>query len=45
MQTKQVFTTVMGLIVVLIASIGILNLMMMAVFERTREMGVLPRWG
>jgi ABC-type lipoprotein release transport system permease subunit len=45
MQTKQVFTTVMGLIVVLIASIGILNLMMMAVFERTREMGVLAALG
>lgn len=45
MQTKQVFTTVMGLVVVLIASIGILNLMMMAVFERTREMGVLAALG
>jgi len=45
MQTKQVFTSVMGLIVVLIASIGILNLMMMAVFERTREMGVLAALG
>lgn len=45
MDTKQVFTTVMGLIVVLIASIGILNLMMMAVFERTREMGVLAALG
>jgi ABC-type lipoprotein release transport system permease subunit len=45
MDTKQVFTSVMGLIVVLIASIGILNLMMMAVFERTREMGVLAALG
>jgi ABC-type lipoprotein release transport system permease subunit len=45
METKQVFTSVMGLIVVLIASIGILNLMMMAVFERTREMGVLAALG
>ncbi len=45
MQTKQVFTSVMGLVVVLIASIGILNLMMMAVFERTREMGVLAALG
>lgn len=45
MQTKQVFTSVIGVIVVLIASIGILNLMMMAVFERTREMGVLAALG
>lgn len=43
--TKQVFTSVMGLVVILIASIGILNLMMMAVFERTREMGVLAALG
>ncbi len=45
MDTKQVFTSIMGLVVVLIASIGILNLMMMAVFERTREMGVLAAMG
>jgi ABC-type lipoprotein release transport system permease subunit len=45
MDMKQVFTSVMGLIVVLIASIGVLNLMMMAVFERTREMGVLAALG
>lgn len=45
METKRVFTSVMGLVVVLIASIGILNLMMMAVFERTREMGVLAALG
>jgi ABC-type lipoprotein release transport system permease subunit len=45
MDTKQVFTSVMGLIIILIASIGILNLMMMAAFERTREMGVLAALG
>jgi ABC-type lipoprotein release transport system permease subunit len=45
MDTKQVFTSIMGLIVILIASIGILNLMMMATFERTREMGVLAAMG
>jgi ABC-type lipoprotein release transport system permease subunit len=45
MDTKKVFTSVMGLVVILIASIGILNLMMMAAFERTREMGVLAALG
>jgi ABC-type antimicrobial peptide transport system permease subunit len=33
------------MLVVLIASIGILNLMLMAVYERTREMGVLAALG
>jgi ABC-type lipoprotein release transport system permease subunit len=42
---KSVFVTIFGLIVLLIASIGILNLMLMAVFERTREMGVLQALG
>ncbi len=45
MDTKKIFTTVIGLIIIFIASIGILNLMMMAVFERTREMGVLAALG
>lgn len=42
---KSVFVNIFGLIVLLIASIGILNLMLMAVFERTREMGVLQAMG
>jgi ABC-type lipoprotein release transport system permease subunit len=42
---KSTFTTIFGFIVLLIASIGILNLMLMAVFERTREMGVLEALG
>jgi ABC-type lipoprotein release transport system permease subunit len=42
---KSVFVSIFGLIVLLIASIGILNLMLMAVFERTREMGVLQALG
>ncbi len=45
LEVKSQFTTVFGLIVVMIASIGVLNLMLMAVFERTREMGVLAALG
>jgi len=45
MDTKQVFVGFFGIVVLLIASIGILNLLLMAVFERTREMGVLAALG
>ena len=34
-----------GLIILLIAGVGILNLMLMAVFERTREIGILGAMG
>jgi ABC-type lipoprotein release transport system permease subunit len=43
--TKQIFVNIFGFIILFIASIGILNLMLMAVFERTREMGVLAALG
>jgi ABC-type lipoprotein release transport system permease subunit len=45
MDTKASVTTAFSFIVLLIASIGVLNLMLMAVFERTREMGVLAALG
>ncbi|HEU5090365.1 MAG TPA: FtsX-like permease family protein, partial [Roseiflexaceae bacterium] len=45
MQTKLATSTFIGIVVLIIAGIGILNLMLMAAFERTREMGVLAALG
>jgi ABC-type lipoprotein release transport system permease subunit len=45
MDTKAAVSSFFAFIVILIAAIGILNLMLMAVFERTREMGILAAVG
>ncbi|MDZ4721968.1 MAG: FtsX-like permease family protein [Roseiflexaceae bacterium] len=45
LDTKFAFSSFFGVVILLIASIGILNLMLMSVFERTREMGVLAALG
>jgi ABC-type lipoprotein release transport system permease subunit len=45
MQTKVAFSSFVGIVILIIAGIGILNLMLMAAFERTREMGVLAALG
>jgi ABC-type lipoprotein release transport system permease subunit len=45
LDSKLAFTSFIGIVVLIIAGIGILNLMLMAVFERTREMGVLAALG
>lgn len=45
MEMEDQIMNVFGLVILLIAGVGILNLMLMAVFERTREIGLLAAMG
>jgi len=45
MEMEDQIMSVFGLVILLIAGVGILNLMLMAVFERTREIGLLAAMG
>jgi ABC-type lipoprotein release transport system permease subunit len=45
MQMKNVVMSIFGVVMLGIAAIGILNLLLMAVYERTREIGILGALG
>ena len=42
---NEQFAAIFGLVVLLIVGLGVLNLLLMAVFERTREIGLLAAMG
>jgi len=42
---NEQFMVIFGLVLLLVAGIGILNVLLMAIFERTRELGVLAAMG
>ena len=43
--TKGAVMTIFGIIIIMISGIGILNLLLMAIYERTREIGLLGAMG
>ena len=45
MEMEGEIMSLFGLVILLIAGVGILNLLLMAVFERTREIGILAAMG
>ena len=45
MEMEDQIMGIFGLVILLIAGVGILNLMLMAVFERTREIGIMKSIG
>ena len=45
MEMEKEIMSLFGLVILLIAGVGILNLLVMAVFERTREIGIMAAMG
>jgi len=45
MEMEKEIMSLFGLVILLIAGVGILNLLLMAVFERTREIGIMAAMG